>query len=303
MKQFRLTLIISCVLIVLGVFIMQQSEYVQSANQTELDGLPVTEDNQTSPVAHPSSTLSHTGTERVLTGVVAKKEGENTASFFQEEGSDISSDPYQAASSAETFFETRVDEMEGSSIDGNTVTSQRLTHTVAVRVNRHEIPAQYDASGGSVKPQTPYRLTAPLVEVEASNWLQYGDENGEREDPVPFVWPAEKHWLSGYNYSIYHPGIDIAADWEDLIFAAASGKVITVHHSNRGYGNMVIINHLNGYQTLYAHLNTILAETGNFVIQGQPIGLAGTTGNSTGTHLHFEIYFRGGIVNPWQFLK
>jgi murein DD-endopeptidase MepM/ murein hydrolase activator NlpD len=291
------------VLIGLGVFIMQQSEYVQSANQSEMGGLPVMENNQASPVAHPSSTLSHTRTERVLTGVVAKNEGETTASYPQEEGSNISSDPFQAASSAETSFEARSEETEWSLIDGDTVTTQRLTHNVAVKVANPLIPAGNGASGGPAKPQTPYRLTTPHVEVEASNWLQYGDENGEREDPVPFVWPAEKHWLSGYNYSIYHPGIDIAADWDDLVFSAASGKVITVHHSNRGYGNMVIINHLNGYQTLYAHLNTILAETGNFVIQGQPIGLAGTTGNSTGTHLHFEIYFRGGIVNPWQFLK
>jgi murein DD-endopeptidase MepM/ murein hydrolase activator NlpD len=65
---------------------------------------------------------------------------------------------------------------------------------------------------------------------------------------------------------------------------------------------MIIINHLNGYQTLDAHLNTILVEKDHFVIQGQPIGLAGSTGNSTGTHLHFEIYDQGRVVNPWLFL-
>jgi len=123
-----------------------------------------------------------------------------------------------------------------------------------------------------------------------------------RKDPQPFLWPAEKHWLSGYNYSIYHPGIDIAANMGDLIFAAASGKVISVNYSNQGYGNMIIINHLNGFQSLYAHLNTILTEMDTYVIQGQPIGLAGNTGNSTGSHLHFEIHDQGKYVNPWLFL-
>ncbi|MFU8826797.1 MAG: M23 family metallopeptidase, partial [Brevefilum sp.] len=97
-------------------------------------------------------------------------------------------------------------------------------------------------------------------------------------------------------------GIDIAAMHEDLIFAAASGIVVQVQRSYYGYGNMLIIDHLNGYQTLYAHLNSILAELDDFVIQGQPIGLAGSTGYSTGTHLHFEIHYEGRCVNPWHFL-
>ena len=148
------------------------------------------------------------------------------------------------------------------------------------------------------QPETP---PVPTVEAEASSWLQDGGEAGEREDPVPFVWPAEKRWLSGYNFTESHPGIDIAASADDLIFAAASGKVVEVNYSNRGYGNMVMIEHLNGYRTLYAHLNSILVELGRFVLQGQPIGLAGSTGNSTGVHLHFEIRYQGGFVNPWLF--
>lgn len=158
-------------------------------------------------------------------------------------------------------------------------------------------------SSGGAEGEDPYILAASTIEVEAFNGFQFGDETGEREDPVPFVWPAEKHWLSGYNFSAYHPGIDIAAYWDDLIFVSASGKVVSVNYSKCGYGNLVLIDHLNGYKTLYAHLNKILVEKGSFVIQGQPIGLAGSTGNSTGTHLHFEIHYQGRFVNPWHFLK
>lgn len=145
------------------------------------------------------------------------------------------------------------------------------------------------------------KIPPPTTEEIASNWLQSGGEDVEWEDPVPFVWPAEKRWLSGYNFTSAHPGIDIAASADDLIFAAASGKVVEVNFSNRGYGNMVLIEHLSGYQTLYAHLNSILVETGSYVFQGQPIGLAGSTGNSTGVHLHFEIHYQNEFINPWLF--
>ncbi len=147
----------------------------------------------------------------------------------------------------------------------------------------------------------PEPVPVPTTEEIASEWLQSGSADIEWEDPVPFVWPAEKRWLSGYNFTAAHPGIDIAASADDLIFAAASGKVIRVNHSNVWYGNMVMIEHLNGYQTLYAHLNTILVEVGSYVFQGQPIGLAGSTGNSTGVHLHFEIRYQNEFINPWLF--
>jgi len=69
-----------------------------------------------------------------------------------------------------------------------------------------------------------------------------------------------------------------------------------------GYGNMVMIDHGNGYQTLYAHLNSINTACGSSVYQGTIIGQAGSTGNSTGPHLHFEIRYMGGFINPWQVL-
>ena len=144
--------------------------------------------------------------------------------------------------------------------------------------------------------------TLAAVEADASDWLEAGNDDQVWVDPIPFIWPADNHWLSGYDYSETHPGIDVAAKEDDLIYAAASGKVMTINTSSVGYGNMVMIDHQNGYVTLYAHLNTILTSEGSYVIQGQPIGLSGSTGNSTGAHLHFEIRYQWDFVNPWDYL-
>ena len=144
--------------------------------------------------------------------------------------------------------------------------------------------------------------TLAAVEADASDWLEAGNDDQVWVDPIPFIWPADNHWLSGYDYSETHPGIDVAAKEDDLIYAAASGKVMTINYSSVGYGNMVMIDHQNGYVTLYAHLNTILTNEGSYVLQGQPIGLSGSIGNSTGAHLHFEIRYQDGFVNPWDFL-
>jgi murein DD-endopeptidase MepM/ murein hydrolase activator NlpD len=96
--------------------------------------------------------------------------------------------------------------------------------------------------------------------------------------------------------------IDIAAGMGDPIYAADSGVVVYAGWISGGYGNMVMIDHGNGYQTLYAHLSAIRVSCGASVRQGQVIGLAGSTGRSTGPHLHFEVRYMGGFVNPWYVL-
>ncbi len=117
-----------------------------------------------------------------------------------------------------------------------------------------------------------------------------------------FVWPATNHYLSGNDYWSGHLGIDIAAGMGMGIFAADSGVVVFAGWSNVGYGYMVMIDHGNGYQTLYAHLSQVNVVCGQSVFQGQLIGLAGSTGNSSGPHLHFEVRYNGGFINPWYVL-
>ncbi len=117
-----------------------------------------------------------------------------------------------------------------------------------------------------------------------------------------FIWPTPQHVLSGNDFWSGHLGIDIAAGLGDHVSAADSGVVIYAGAISGGYGNMVMIDHGNGYQTLYAHLSQVIARCGQSVTQGQLIGLAGSTGNSTGPHLHFEVRFMGGFINPWTVL-
>ncbi len=114
-----------------------------------------------------------------------------------------------------------------------------------------------------------------------------------------FVWPAGNHVISGNDYWSGHLGVDIAAGEGAPVYAADSGVVVFAGTATGGYGNMVMIDHGNGYQTLYAHLNRVTASCGQSIGSGSTLGYSGSTGNSTGPHLHFEVRYQGGFVNPW----
>ena len=114
-----------------------------------------------------------------------------------------------------------------------------------------------------------------------------------------FVWPAGNHIVSGNDYWSGHLGIDIAAGEGASIYAADSGVVVFAGWATGGYGNMVMIDHGNGYQTVYGHMSSVSAVCGQSVSSGRTIGYSGSTGNSTGPHLHFEVRYQGGFVNPW----
>jgi len=119
-----------------------------------------------------------------------------------------------------------------------------------------------------------------------------------------FVWPTQKHYLSGYDYSpkANHWGIDLAGQLGEGIFAVDAGVIVYAGWNNYGYGNMVIVDHGNGWQSLYAHMSEIYRFCGQSVGQGEAIGAIGSTGRSSGPHLHFELMSPGYKVNPWDFL-
>ena len=100
----------------------------------------------------------------------------------------------------------------------------------------------------------------------------------------------------------YHPGIDIANRIGTPIYAAQLGRVIFTGYRG-GYGKTIILAHPKGYVTLYGHLSRILVRRGQIVRQGQLIGKMGSTGRSTGPHLHFEIHQNGKLVNPLEMIK
>jgi murein DD-endopeptidase MepM/ murein hydrolase activator NlpD len=117
-----------------------------------------------------------------------------------------------------------------------------------------------------------------------------------------FIWPADNHYLSGNDFWSGHLAIDIATATGAAIYAADSGVVVFSGWDSRGYGNVIMIDHQNGYHTLYAHLSAMNVSCGSNAAQGSVIGYAGSTGNSTGPHLHFEIRYLGGFINPWTVL-
>lgn len=99
----------------------------------------------------------------------------------------------------------------------------------------------------------------------------------------------------------FHDGIDYAADYGTPVYAAMSGKVVFAGWDNTGYGNYVVIEHANGYKTGYAHLAEIVVSVGDDVPAGKCVGAVGSTGYSTGNHLHFSVRINGDFTNPTQF--
>lgn len=124
-------------------------------------------------------------------------------------------------------------------------------------------------------------------------------------DPSGFVYLSSPygmryHPISG-NYTM-HNGVDFAAYLGTPTYAAKSGVVTTARYG-AGWGNYVVINHGDGFSTLYAHFDTIKVSEGDIVSQGQIIGTVGSTGNSTGPHLHFTMYYNGDTVNPMIYVS
>jgi LysM repeat protein len=118
-----------------------------------------------------------------------------------------------------------------------------------------------------------------------------------------FVWPTTEHIISGYTFSAIHPAIDIGGQIGNAVYAADSGVVVYAGWSNYGYGNLIVIDHGNGWQTAYAHLSSIGVICGQSVSRGIMIGGLGSTGNSTGPHLHFEMGINGVKVNPLDYIQ
>lgn len=118
-----------------------------------------------------------------------------------------------------------------------------------------------------------------------------------------FMWPTAG--MITQRYSWYHPAVDIANRSNPAVVAAATGTVVTAGWNGGGYGNYVVIDHGNGYSTLYGHMlnNSVVVKAGDKVSQGQKLGTMGSTGRSTGTHLHFEIGTAGRKLDPLKMLK
>lgn len=120
-----------------------------------------------------------------------------------------------------------------------------------------------------------------------------------------FLWPASGGYVSsqvGYRWGKMHKGIDIARPSNHTIKAADNGTVISAGWDG-GYGNKIVIDHNNGFRTVYAHLSSIDVRVGQTIAKGSKIGVMGSTGDSTGLHLHFEVYKNGSLQNPLKYIR
>ncbi|MFK9091735.1 peptidoglycan DD-metalloendopeptidase family protein [Bacillus salipaludis] len=120
-----------------------------------------------------------------------------------------------------------------------------------------------------------------------------------------FAWPTVGGYVSsqmGYRWGKMHKGIDIARPSDRTIKAADNGVVVSAGWDG-GYGNKIIIDHQNGYRTLYGHMSSLSVTAGQTVSKGTAIGVMGATGDATGIHLHFEVYKNGSLDNPLSYLK
>ena len=119
-----------------------------------------------------------------------------------------------------------------------------------------------------------------------------------------FGWPVDGGWVSDiFGGTRNHKGMDIAASTGTEIYAAADGEVVSAGWNTGGYGYFVQIGHTDGYQTVYGHMSAVLVTEGQFVARGQLIGEVGNTGNSDGSHCHFEVRHEGICLDPALYLN
>jgi murein DD-endopeptidase MepM/ murein hydrolase activator NlpD len=194
---------------------------------------------------------------------------------------------------------TRVGKLKDGEFDFNDLPGQGGGETASdvptgdLLASLDTLQARFDRSGNQ------------LTVLEALLFDQTVDSNA-----MPAGMPAPGYISSGYGGrndpfgrgASHHAGIDIDADTGDPVSAAAEG-VVSFSGVKGGYGNVIEIDHGNGYSTLYAHNSALLVKAGDVVRSGQQIAKVGSTGRSTGPHLHFEVKLNGQQVNPRQYLE
>ena len=120
-------------------------------------------------------------------------------------------------------------------------------------------------------------------------------------DPVDGAQVVGCYCYRSYPDSEFHPGVDLGADYGEVVRASAAGTIASADWDG-GYGQKIDIDHGNGYHTWYAHLSKIEVQPGQYVHKGQEIGLVGSTGFSTGPHLHYQVMLNGTAIDPTPYL-
>lgn len=153
---------------------------------------------------------------------------------------------------------------------------------------------------------------AMLEKIVAEEKARLAEENGLKYDGGMFKWPAPSYVRISDDYGNrihpilgvqqFHNGVDMAASGGSPILAAYDGKVVAADYSG-SMGNYIMIDHGDGLYTIYMHASALYVSKGDFVTKGQNIAAVGSTGRSTGNHLHFSVRLNGSYVSPWNYLK
>lgn len=172
-----------------------------------------------------------------------------------------------------------------------------------------------ESSGGPYIPASVAKISDSRLNNKISAIYKAADDLEYYREVVKYVplgKPVWSYWVTskfGYRKDPFnkknagHKGVDLASRTGNKIQIKAKGRVIKVEHSNRGYGNNVIIDHGNGFQTRYAHMNKIYVKKGDYLKIDATIGEVGNTGRSTGPHLHYEVLYQGHPVDPLPFMQ
>ena len=179
----------------------------------------------------------------------------------------------------------------------------------SIDYSRPETPEQYALNSGG---PTDFQLTATATtseEKEIEKKLRHIEANS-RPEFLPTIWAHlgkinnefgfRRNPFGGRSYE-FHSGMDIDGDRGDMVVAPANGTIIKAGWQG-GYGRLIEIDHGNGLTTRYGHLSTLKIKEGDTVQRGQLIGLVGSTGRSTGPHLHYELRLEKKAINPRRFL-
>lgn len=172
-----------------------------------------------------------------------------------------------------------------------------------------------DAKGGTFIPESAVELQDEIIVDKISSIYKAVDDleyYREVSKYVPLGKPVWSYWVSskfGYRADPFnkrpagHKGVDLASRTGNKIKVMAKGKVVKTQNSNRGYGNLVVIDHGNGFITKYAHMSKIYVKKGDHLDIEDAVGEVGSTGRSTGPHLHYEILYQGHPVDPMPFMQ
>lgn len=150
----------------------------------------------------------------------------------------------------------------------------------------------------AVRP-SPIRTNEP---APSGNIRKPPDADLTRSSSAKLLWPTSGHVITQY-YGWRHTGIDIDGDYASPIYASADGTVTTAGWNSGGYGMQIVITSANGIITRYAHASKMFVKVGSEVKKGEVIAMVGTTGRSTGTHLHYEVYVNGKRANPLSYIR